>query len=253
MGASLIPMSLSGFEFYGLIILSFFTSFVTAAFGIGGGSILLAVMANIVPAKALIPVHGTIQFGSNIGRAALLLKQVDQSRLVWFTIGSSVGAVIGGNLVISLPSQIIQLALGCFIVYLVFRPSFKNSRLDKTQTILVGLSSTLLTMFVGATGPFVLAKIKGTILGSADLVATFSSMMVVQHGFKIAVFGYLGVAFHQYWGLILAMIITGFLGTFVGKKVLLKIPKSTFTRIMNAILLLLALKLIVSALMQFCS
>jgi len=251
MEASLIPASLSGLEFYGLIALSFFTSFVTAAFGIGGGSILLAVMANIMPPKALIPVHGTVQLGSNMGRAALLYTKVDLPRLIWFTLGSVVGAAIGGNFVVSLPNEIIQLVLGCFIVFLVFKPTSNSHELDKAQTSVFGLWSTFLTMFVGATGPFVLGKLKGSILDPACLVATFSSMMVVQHGLKIAIFGFLGFAFYDYLALILAMIITGFLGTVIGKKVLLNLSKSIFTRILNAILLVLAVRLIYSALLQF--
>jgi hypothetical protein len=39
------------------------------AFGIGGGAALLAVMASLVPPAALIPVHGVVQVGSNLGRA----------------------------------------------------------------------------------------------------------------------------------------------------------------------------------------
>ncbi|MEM8689778.1 MAG: sulfite exporter TauE/SafE family protein, partial [Pseudomonadota bacterium] len=48
-----------------LIAVSAVTSFVTASLGLGGGVILLAVMALIVPGPAIIPVHGAVQIGSN--------------------------------------------------------------------------------------------------------------------------------------------------------------------------------------------
>ena len=37
----------------GLILLSFFTSFMTASIGIGGGTLMLAAMAQILPAAAI--------------------------------------------------------------------------------------------------------------------------------------------------------------------------------------------------------
>lgn len=51
---------------------SFLASLITVAFGIGGGALLLAVMAVTMPPAALIPVHGVVQVGSNLGRAESL-------------------------------------------------------------------------------------------------------------------------------------------------------------------------------------
>jgi uncharacterized protein len=43
-----------------LLVASFGASFITVAFGIGGGAALLALMASLVPPAALIPVHGVV-------------------------------------------------------------------------------------------------------------------------------------------------------------------------------------------------
>ncbi len=43
-----------------LVVLSFFTSMMTATLGIGGGVLLLAVVAGTMPVSALIPVHGLV-------------------------------------------------------------------------------------------------------------------------------------------------------------------------------------------------
>ena len=55
-----------------LIAASLVTSFITAAFGIGGGVVLLAFLALVLPPVALIPVHGVVQLGSNGGRVAIM-------------------------------------------------------------------------------------------------------------------------------------------------------------------------------------
>jgi len=50
-----------GWTVAGLVVAaSFATSFLTAAFGIGGGAVLLAILASLMPSAALIPVHGVV-------------------------------------------------------------------------------------------------------------------------------------------------------------------------------------------------
>lgn len=51
-----------------LLVTSFLTSLISGALGIGGGALLLTVLATLLPPAALIPVHGVIQLGSNVGR-----------------------------------------------------------------------------------------------------------------------------------------------------------------------------------------
>ena len=63
-----LPEGLEQGAAFFLVATSFVASFITAAFGIGGGALLLAFMATLVPTAALIPVHGVIQLGSNAGQ-----------------------------------------------------------------------------------------------------------------------------------------------------------------------------------------
>jgi len=102
----------------------------------------------------------------------------------------------------------------------------------------------LLTMFVGATGPFVAAIIRPFKLGRHGQVATMSGMMVVQHLLKVLVFGLLGFSFGPYAALITLMIIVGFFGTIVGGKLLHKLSERLFIIILNGLLTVLALRLL---------
>ena len=56
-----LPVEVSPWVGGGLILLSFFTSFFAATAGLGGGIIMIAVLASVLPAAAVIPVHGIIQ------------------------------------------------------------------------------------------------------------------------------------------------------------------------------------------------
>ncbi len=244
----LLPEAISLTEFIFLVVLSFFTSFISASIGIGGGTVLIAVMAQIVPTKAIIPVHGVVQIGSNFGRAAVLLKHVKQVHLLWFIIGGLVGAVIGGQLVVELPAAYLKLILGCFILYSVWAPKPKSANRSVKRLSISGAISTFLTMFVGATGPFVMASLRPFGFKPTELVATNAACLVSQHSLKIIIFGFLGFAFSSYLALIALMVCTGFLGTLTGRKVLLKVNEEKFRRVLNLTLSLLAIRLVYTGL-----
>jgi len=232
-----------------LIILSFFTSMLTAAMGIGGGTVLLAVMAQIVPAKAIVPVHGVVQLGSNTGRALIMLKHVDKPFLLYFALGCIVGALIGGQIAFSLPADILRLTLGLFILFTVWvGATFPNLSMNKNSIIGGGIFTTMLSMFVGATGPLVIAMVKHMKSLPVQLVATSAAALVIQHTLKLVAFGFIGFAFLPYLPLTAAMIATGFLGTLIGKKILMKTPPKKFKLALNILISVLALRLIYEAL-----
>ncbi len=61
MSLDLVALVLPGLDPWaaiGLIILSFFTSAVTAAFSLGGGMLLLSFMVMVLPPTVIVPVHG---------------------------------------------------------------------------------------------------------------------------------------------------------------------------------------------------
>lgn len=238
---SWLPPDLPAAATLGLIAASCFTSFLTAAFGIGGGLVLLAVLAAVLPPAALIPVHGVVQLGSNVGRAAVLRKHVAWQFLPPFLAGSAGGAILGGSLVVSLPPGVVQAGVGLFIVWSVF---FRPPRAIRRFAWLTGALSSFLTMFFGATGPFVMAYLRTLDLERHALVGTHATFMTLQHLLKTLVFGLLGFAFAPWLPLIVAMIASGFLGTLVGRAVLTRTDETRFSLVLNTILLILAARLI---------
>ncbi|MEE3216369.1 MAG: sulfite exporter TauE/SafE family protein, partial [Pseudomonadota bacterium] len=71
----------------GLILLSGFTSLVSASLGVGGGTLLIVTMAQVMPAAALIPVHGMVQLGSNGGRLVMSWRHLHWPLLLAFLPG----------------------------------------------------------------------------------------------------------------------------------------------------------------------
>lgn len=236
-----LPEGLSPLAFAALLGTSFIGSLITVAMGIGGGGLLLAVMASLVPPAALIPVHGVVQLGSNGGRALMLWRAISRSAMPGFVLGSLIGCGIGGAVVVDLPPSLIQIGVGLFVIYSLFgRPPAWLSR----WPWLTGGVSSFLTMFFGATGLFVANYTKSLNLPRHAHVATHAALMTVQHGLKVVIFGLLGFAFGAWAGVIVAMILAGLAGTFAGKHLLNRMSDRGFRRALDAILLLISLRLI---------
>ena len=238
---SWLPPDLTAAVTVGLIATSYCTSFITAAFGIGGGVVLIGILAALLPPAAVIPVHGVVQLGSNVGRATVLGRHVAWRLLPPFLVGALAGAAIGGGVAVSLPPGAVQAGVGIFIVWSVF---FRPPGAMRRFAWLTGAISSFLTMFFGATGPFVMAYLKSLDLDRLGLVGTQATFMTFQHLLKTLVFGFLGFAFAPWLPFIVAMIAAGFLGTLTGRGVLTRIEERRFRTVLNAILLVLAARLI---------
>ena len=224
-----------------MIVASLGTSFLTAAFGIGGGAALLALLALFLPPIALIPVHSFVQFGSNIGRLLIMIFEVNWKPFIPFCIGTIIGCCIAGVFVIQLPSFVIQLAVGFFILWIVFA---QMPAIPKKFVFLAGVISSFASMFIGATGTFVAAVIKTMKLQPVQHVATHSALATFQHFAKSFVFGFVGFNFSEYLILIFGMIVSGFVGTVLGRKVLTNFGAGYFKPTLNVILVAIAFKLL---------
>ena len=230
-----------------IVSLSFLTSLMSAALGLGGGTVMLAVLANLLPVSAIIPVHGVVQLGSNVGRAVVLLRHVNRSVLLSFALGSIVGVAIGGIVATRLPPPVLQIGIGLFILWSVFLPSPASMQ---RSTALMGMLSSFLTMFIGGTGPFVAAFVKTLGMDRMRHVATHASLMTLQHALKSFAFGFLGFAFGEWLPLVALMILAGFGGTLVGRMVLMRIDERRFGVALNVVLVVLALRLFGTGVMQ---
>ena len=207
-----------------LIATSTLTSMMTAAMGIGGGVLLLAVMASIVPVSALIPVHGLVQLGSNANRAVMTYRHIDWGLVRLFLVGAVIGALLAVFVVVQLPLMIIQLSVAVFILFMVWGPRLDRREVSSVGVTSAGMVTTLVSMFVGATGPLVAAFVYRLKFDKYRTVATFAACMSFQHLLKLVVFGWVGFLFIDWLALILVMVAGGFLGTWIGLRLLKKVP-----------------------------
>lgn len=226
----LLPEGVSATAAAAVVVASFFTSALTASFGLGGGLALLAVMGAVFPPVAVIPVHGVAQLGSNASRLFLQWRSVVWPIVLWFALGSLLGAILGARLYVEIPERLLQALIGLFVLATVWGPKPKGFAPGKASFFATGAASAVLSMFVGATGPIAAAMVSVAKLDKLQTVATHAGAMTAQHALKSLAFGFVGFAYADWAALIAAVVAGGFLGAAAGTRFLRDLPEEKFRK-----------------------
>ena len=133
--------------FAGLAIAALLTAFISAVAGTAGGLILLAIMAFVFPPFLLIPIHTVVQLGSSASMLTSRWRYLMRGTLLPFTVGSIIGAAIGGQIFVSLPQNILQLILGVCILVLAWVPKIAHFGPERGRFVFVGFVATFLGIF----------------------------------------------------------------------------------------------------------
>jgi len=99
-------------------------------------------------------------------------------------------------------------------------------------------------MFVSATGTIVSTFLAGSSRNRQNHASTLGALMALCHLVKLIAFGVLGVSLSQYLPLILAMICCAFLGNYIGRYFLNKMPEHWFRIIFKLFMTALAIRLL---------
>ncbi|RFB05356.1 sulfite exporter TauE/SafE family protein [Parvularcula marina] len=233
-----------------VIVVSFLAAGVTATFSIGGGLLLIGVMGVLAPVTAVVPVHGAIMMGGNAGRAFVFRRGLDLPIFGAVFAGALLGALIGGQIVTTLPAAALRLLIAGFILFSQWGPKLRLP-FGRKSFFLAGTVSTILNLFVGASGPFITALLAAVPrYDRINLQATAAACMTVQHGLKIVVFGLAGFAFAPWLPLILLSIAAGFAGTLLGAKLLSRFDENQFRSALKWILTALAIYMILLVILK---
>lgn len=241
--AAFLPVDLAPGVALFLLGCSLITSLLTAAMGAGGGVLLLAIMAQLLAPSVIIPVHGLVQMGSNMGRGLLTWRHIDWRVIGILLPGTVLGAWLASLILVELPQVVWNLAIAGFILYLCWGPPLPRLALGRAGIFVAGLITTFLSLFIGSTGPLVAGFIKQIHGDRFRTVATFATAMTLQHAPKAIVFGAAGFVLRDWLAFIAAMILFGAVGTWLGLKVLNRLSDRRFSLLFNLLLTALALRL----------
>lgn len=227
-----------------LVLASFVTSTLTALVGLGGGTLLISVMPGVLPATAIVPVHGLVQLASNLSRAGFAYDKIRWRLVLPFVVGAVFGAATGSTLVDRVPVDWLPFLLGGFILVVTWLPRPQLERTLPGTFVAVGGLQTFASMFVGIAGPLNVAPLLREGLSRDRLVATDAAMNSSLHLIKVLAFAALGFSFGPYLKLILAMVVAVSAGSWIGTRLRAYVPEHRFRTMIRILLTLLALRIL---------
>jgi uncharacterized membrane protein YfcA len=233
-----------------LVGVAFATSALTAVTGIGGGLLLISVMGQFLTPAAALPVHGIVQLGSNVSRAAFGWRDVRWELAAPYALGAALGAAIGSQVVVALEPAPFSILLGTFVLVLTWMP-----RLEVRRRLLargprfgvLGAVVTFLSMFVGAIGPVSAPFFLREGLERDELVVTHATCLSSVHLFKVAGFFVAGFALAPHLALVLAMLVATTLGSWAGTRWRGRVDERVFRHVFRWLVTLLGANLILRA------
>ena len=231
-----------------LTLLSFFTAMMTSIAGAGGGTVLLAAMLQFMNPSEAIPVHGVIQFTSNIARTWLLRKFVKWRIILKFSLMIPLGVYIGLEIFQSINAEDIKKLIGSFIIIALILQNIKfikNFIISSNWYYIVGLFTGILNILVGVIAPLLAVIVKQSINEKKSIVGTLGYFGLVGNFTKIIGFSLIGFSFLEYIDTFLLMIPATLLGSRIGQYLLDKISNKLFFYIFQIILIFLALRLLI--------
>ena len=231
-----------------LIVASFVTATISGILGMAGGITLLGVMTALLPAHTVVPLHGVVQLGSNWTRTWAFRRHIRWAVFWRFMLPAVVGVGLAALAWSSVKLTWFRAWIGIFILLFLawrrFKPTLRN--LPYWSYGVLGLAAGLLSVFVGATGPFLAPFFLRDDFENEEVIATKAVCQTWLHLLKIPAFLALSFNYIPYLPLLTALIVAVIGGTYLGKHLLGKISKERFVLWFQVVLGVLAIYLIAS-------
>ena len=242
-----------------LIFAAFITSSISAVLGMGGGIILLGIMAIIIPeGYKVIALHGMVQLFSNSTRTYVFRQYIKKNLIKQFFSGALIGVIISIIIIIMLINyfnvgsaneikvEVLKPFIGFFIVWYLFLKGPKKER-RINSFIPVGLIAGLSSIFIGAVGPLIAPFFLRKDLNKEHVIANKAASQMITHFTKIPLFIYFfNMNYKSELNILLPLIIAVYLGTNFGKKILSFIPEKLFKKLFKITLFIIAIRLILN-------
>lgn len=218
---------------------------VSGAVGMGGGTILVATMAWMLPPAQVVPLHGAVQSLSNSSRGLMLWRHVRWSLVGSYVPLQLVGVVIATQFYRGDDLEWFRPAIGFFVWVAVAWDVFRPKHLDVPRGIfaLAGFGGGLLTILVGVTGPYLAAFFLRDDLDKEQIVATKAVIQMIGHLAKFPAFLALGFSYGDHVSLLIPLVIASIAGTWIGTRLLKRLPAVGFRWAFRAVLLLIGARL----------
>ena len=223
---------------------AFVASALAAVTGFGGAAVLLPILVVVFGVRDAIPILTVAQLIGNGSRVWFNRSELVLPVVGWFALGGVPAALVGGVLFASAPLSFLKRLLGIFLLGTVAYRHLgkqKSLRLPLRGFAVIGAVFSFLSALLGSVGPImapfflVYGLVKGAYIGT-EAFAT-----VVMHVTKLVAYGGTAILTIQSVAAGLALGPIMVLGSFIGKKILDRVPERLFVLLIEGTLLVAGL------------
>lgn len=215
-------------------------STLAAVAGFGGAAIMLPILVWAFGVRDAIPVLTVSQLMGNLSRVWFNRNELSMPVVGWFALGAVPAATLGGVIFATAPAAALVRILGVFLLLTVayrHTPWGKRARIGLRGFLPLGATSGFISALVGSVGPFMAPFFLayGLIMGA--YIGTEALATVVMHITKLVVYGRYALLNTRS---LLAGVAIGavmFLGSYVGKRILSRLPEWVFPYLIEGVLI----------------
>lgn len=224
------------------LVLSLFSEVLGTIGGFGSSVFFVPIAGLYLDFHSVLGITAIFHLSSNISKIALFRKGIDKKLLINFGIPAVLFVILGAWLSNKFDSKVLEFGLSIFLIVLsVLFLLFRNwvIKPTKTNSLIGGGLSGFVAGLVGTGG-----AIRGMTLTAFNMekeafIATSALIDFAIDLSRSGVYVYNGYVHKHDLYLIPFLLGVGFLGTYIGKKVLNYIPQQTFKTIVLFLILII--------------
>jgi uncharacterized protein len=217
---------------------------------VGFGTALIAspILLNFLPLSQIIPLLALLDMFAAISNVLKEGKKADFSELKFLIPLMAIGSFCGFLMILKIDPQFALLAFGIFtILYSIYALSgYKpQQKLSKNAVVPFAFSGGLLGAMFGSGGFLYAIYLNGRIESPEKIRVTQTTLIGCSTVFRVILFGTAGIYFSDYLlQLAIIFIPSMLMGTYIGRRITLKLSKQQFLKIVNWIVLISGISII---------
>lgn len=223
-------------------------SIVGAIAGFGTGIIMLPILVLSFGIRESIPILTVSMLLTNMSRAWFNRSEITLPVVGWFALGAAPAAIVGGLIFATAPAPVLVRVLGVYLLLMVvYRHSGwqLTSKTKRWHFMPLGATTSVVSAVVGVSGPLIAPFFLGYGLIKGAYIGTDALATVTMQGTRLAVFGGLDLVTGQTLLVGVGIGAVTFIGTYIGKRLLDRMPEHYFPYIVEATLVASGLRFLI--------
>ena len=216
--------------------------FIRGITGFGSALISVPLLALSQPIQFAVPLVLALDFTASLILGGTNTKKANWQEIKILLPFGMLGACIGAFALLRLPTEPVLVALGAFTMFFGFRNVFglqPTGQLPRAYAVPAGLAGGAAGALFGAGSPPYIMYLTRRLLDKSAVRATFSWLIAIDGGFRLALFLFAGLLFDPKLQIAYGLgLFPMAVGLYTGNKVHLDITSAGMLRVVGALLVL---------------